>query len=193
MNEIPGYPRTVELVDGGRVELRVMSRQDRDALLTFARALPEEDLRFLRVDLTQADVVDNWMDNLARGVSHAFVANDGSGMVGYATVHRSPVAWSRHLGELRVNVSPAYRGRGLGKVLIAAIFDLARSIGLQKLSAHMMADQTGAQAAFGSFGFVMEALLADYVIDRNDRTHDMVIMSFDVAGHTDHADAPLKL
>jgi hypothetical protein len=28
----------------------------------------------------------------------------------------------------------------------------------------------------------MEALLADCVIDRNDRTHDLIIMSHDVTG-----------
>ena len=53
--------------------------------------------------------------------------------------------------------------------------------------AQMTTDQHGAQAAFRRLGFVPEALLADYVQDRNGLTRDMVIMSFDVDGHTDQA------
>ena len=53
------YPKTVQLPDGDSVELRIMTRDDRDAALGFARALPEEDLQFLRVDLTEESVVDD--------------------------------------------------------------------------------------------------------------------------------------
>ena len=46
----------------------------------------------------------------------------------------------------------------------------------------MAADQKGAIQVFEKLGFKMEALLADCVIDRNDMTHDLIIMSFDVTG-----------
>ncbi len=193
MHQLAGYPKSLQLPDGGSVQVRQMSAADRDAALAFARALPEEDLRFLRVDLTEASVVDDWMRNLDSGHSTSLVAYDADGLVGYATVHRNPASWTRHLGELRINVSPAYRSRGLGRRLIASIFDVARDIGLQKLSGHMMADQSGAQAAFRRLGFVPEALLADYVIDRDGRTHDLVIMSHDITGHTDRADGVLRI
>ena len=97
------------------------------------------------------------------------------------------------MGEVRVNVSPAYRSRGLGRVLTAQIFDLAGGLGLRKLSAHMTSDQSGAQAAFRRLGFVPEALLADYVQDRSGATRDMVIMSFDMEGHTDQAIGTLQI
>ncbi|MEM7081065.1 MAG: GNAT family N-acetyltransferase, partial [Pseudomonadota bacterium] len=101
------------------------------------------------------------------------------------TVHTNPTSWTRHMGEIRVNISPNYRSRGLGRVLIANIFDLAATQGLQKLTAQMTSDQRGAQAAFRKLGFVPEAHLADYVLDRNGRSRDMIIMSFDIDGHTD--------
>ena len=187
------YPKTLQLPDGASVELRLMTSEDRDAALAFARALPEEDLQFLRVDLTEESVVDDWIANLARGATHSIVAYDSAGLVGYASVHSNPTSWTRHMGEVRVNVSPEYRSRGLGRALTAHIFDLANGLGLRKLSAHMTADQSGAQAAFRRLGFVPEALLADYVQDRNGQTRDMVIMSFDMQGHTDTAVEVLKL
>jgi L-amino acid N-acyltransferase YncA len=187
------YPRETKLPDGGSVEVRLMSADDRDAVLAFAKGLPEEDLLFLRVDLTEPGVIDEWIGNLENGSSTSLVAYDQNGLVGYATVHRSPARWTRRVGEIRVNVSPEYRARGLGRRLISQIFDLARSQGLRKLMANMTTDQPGAQAAFRKLGFVPEALLADYVEDRNGLARDMVIMSYDVDGHSDQAAELLRV
>lgn len=187
------YPKKVQLPDNTGVELRRMTTADRDGVLAFARALPQEDLLFLRVDLTDEKVVDEWVQNVDTGHSLTIVAYDDNGLVGYAAIHRNPASWTRHLGEVRVNVNPAYRSRGLGRVLTSHVFDLAGELGLQKLTAHMTSDQRGAQAAFRRLGFVPEALLADYVQDRTGTTRDMVIMSFDIAGHTDQAMGTVKL
>lgn len=170
-----------------------MSAADRDAVLAFARGLAEEDLLFLRVDLTEPAVIDEWVRNLEAGNSTSLVAYDDGGVVGYATVHQSPARWTRRVGEIRVNVSPEYRSRGLGRRLISQIFDLARSLGLRKIMANMTVDQPGAQAAFRKLGFVPEALLADYVEDRNGLSRDLVIMSYDIDGHTDQAAEPLRV
>ena len=56
----------------------------------------------------------------------------------------------------------------------------------------MTVDQHGAQAAFRRLGFVPEALLADYVEDRNGRPRDLVIMSHDVDGLNEFVAAPLR-
>ena len=192
-NIIQGFPRNIVLPGGEAVEFRLMTAADRDAVLAFARGLPEEDLLFLRVDLTEESVVDDWLDNLRSGHSTSLVAYDASGLIGYATVHRDPAPWTRRVGEIRVNVSPAYRARGLGRNLTAQIFDLARSLGLKKLTANMTTDQRGAQAAFRRLGFIPEALLADYVEDRKGNLHDLVIMCYDIDGLTDQMAEPLRM
>lgn len=187
------YPKTVTLSDGAEIEFRLMSAVARKDILKFAQALPMEDLLFLRVDLTQPEVVDDWVQNVKNGVSTTLLAYDSEGMVGYATVHRNVAPWTRRVGELRVNVNQAYRTRGLGKRITAEIFDLARTMGVKKLMANMTSDQHGAQAAFRRLGFVPEALLADYVEDRNGTPRDLVIMSFDMEGHTDLVPEVAKL
>ncbi|MEQ8485004.1 MAG: GNAT family N-acetyltransferase [Pseudomonadales bacterium] len=187
------YPKTVTLPSGPKVELRRMAAQDRDAVLGFARGLPQEDLLFLRVNLTEPGVVDEWVRNVEAGYSTTLVAYDDGGLIGYATVHRNPAPWTRRVGEIRVNVSPGYRSKGLGRVLISQIFDVARGLGLAKLVANMTADQHGAQAAFRRLGFVPEAVLADYVEDRNGRLRDLVIMTYDIEGHTDRVADALRV
>jgi len=188
-----GYPKTVQLGDDGEAEIRVMDAGDREAVLAFARALPERDLMFLRIDITDPAIVDAWLANLSSGAAVSIVAYADGALVGYATVERNPLRWTRRVGEIRVNVAPALRSKGLGRSLTGQIFDLARAMNLKKLVAHMTADQAGAQAAFKALGFVPEALLADHVEDRHGEPHDLVIMSYDVDGHSGHMEHPLRL
>jgi L-amino acid N-acyltransferase YncA len=194
MPNVNQYPRTVSLPDGKSVQLRLMAAADRNGILAFARSLPQEDLLFLRVDITDPAVVEDWIQNTQAGLSTTLLACDPTGaIVGYATVHRTRAPWTRRVGELRVNVGSSYRARGLGRVLTSQIFDLARGLGLRKLMANMTTDQRGAQAAFRRLGFFPEALLADYVEDRNGTSRDLVMMSYDIGGHTDHVDEPLRI
>jgi L-amino acid N-acyltransferase YncA len=187
------YPHDVKLSDGGSANLRIFSKSDKDAVVNFARNLPEDDLLFLRVDITEPAVVDNWIANVEAGVALSIVAYDDEGVAGYATVDRNPARWTRRVGEIRVNVAPRCRAKGLGRHLTAQIFDIARTLDLKKLMANMTIDQIGAQAAFKRLGFMPEALLADYVEDRNGDPRDLVIMSYDVEGFTDQVDEPIHL
>ena len=76
------YPKSVTLPDGAKVEIRLMTATDRDEILAFAQALPEEDLLFLRVDLTQPDVVDTWITNMESGLSTSLVVYDDKSLIG---------------------------------------------------------------------------------------------------------------
>ena len=187
------YPKSITLPDGEKAEIRLMTADDRDAILAFAQALPQEDLLFLRLDLTQPEVVDEWVKNIATGHSTTLVGYADDDLISYASVHRNPAPWTRRVGELRVNVSRDYRTRGLGKSMISEIFDVARNLGLRKLMANMTSDQHGAQAAFRRIGFVPEAILTDYVEDRNGVSRDMVIMTYDIDGHSDQVAGVVKI
>lgn len=186
------FPQTLEL-DGQAIEVRAMTPADRDAVLAFAQALPEEDLLFLRVDLTDPEVVDGWIANVQSGLSTSIVAYDDEGLVGYASVHKTKARWTRRVGELRVNVAGKYRGKGLGRFLTNRIFDIARAEGLKKLMGNMTTDQRSAQAAFRRLGFVPEAVLADYIEDRSGTPRDLLIMSYDIDGHSDSLDEPARI
>ncbi len=174
------YPMNLKL--GGRnIELQMMSAQDRDAIIAFVRSLPATDLLFLLVDLTQQAAIDEWIEQLEAGYSTAIVAYANRRLLGYASVHREPQAhWTRRVGEIRVNIASDCRGIGLGKALVGHIFELANSMSLRKLVAHMTVDQPGARVSFERFGFVQEALLTNYVEDRQGNPHDLIIMSCDV-------------
>ena len=178
------YPRNVELANG-TLTLRLMTAADRDAILAFARKLPPDDLLFLRLDITTSTGVDEWVSNIDAGRTVTVLAEDDGEVAGYASIHHNDITWSRHVGEIRVIVGPDYRARGLGRRLTDEVFAIARDLGLAKITAQMTPDQKGARATFERLGFQPEALLADFVVDREGKTRDLLVMSHDVAGFTD--------
>ena len=186
-------PAQVGLDDGREMTIRLMTAEDRQLILDFAASLPEHDLLFLRVDITQPDVVDGWLARIGEGFATSLVATVEGRIAGYATVERNPARWTRRVGEIRVNVGPELRGHGLGRHLTSRIFSIAYGLGLKKLMAHMTPDQLGAQAAFKRLGFQPEAVLADYVEDRAGIPRDLLIFSYDVDGLNDQANRPLRL
>jgi L-amino acid N-acyltransferase YncA len=176
------YPSKLNLRGHPTVKLRLMEPGDRDRIVAFARSLPPNDLLFLRTDITEPAIVDDWMRTLERTGSVAVIAEIGGELVGYAALHIDQPRWTRRVGEIRLQVLPAYRGIGLGRGLATRIFELGQSRGIKKMAAMMTPDQTGARAAFERLGFQVEALLQDWVVDRDGRPRDLLIMSHDLEG-----------
>jgi RimJ/RimL family protein N-acetyltransferase len=181
------YPRSVEL-GSQTATLRLMTPADAERLVAFARALPADDLLFLRTDITDPAVVARWVEDLRGGRTVTVLAEVDGAVAGYASLHGSETTWQRHLGEIRLQAGPRHRGQGLGRALAGEMFAVAREIGLRKLVAQMTADQRGAVATFERLGFRPEALLQDFVIDRAGRTRDLIVMAYDVEGLTEHLD-----
>jgi L-amino acid N-acyltransferase YncA len=169
--------------------LRLMEPSDRDTILNFGRSLPDHDLLFLRTDVTDPKVIDEWVENLKKGRTITVMAEGEDGnLLGYASLHHNEVLWTRHVGEIRVMLKPELRGFGLGKALANEVFAIAKDLGLQKVMVQMTTDQRGARGMVESLGFRPEALLADFVIGRDGRTYDLLIMSYDMTGFSDSAE-----
>jgi L-amino acid N-acyltransferase YncA len=175
------YPRTVTLGDGKQVSLRLMVPADAHRLHAFARSLPKDDLQFLRVDITRMVVVLHWGQNIKAGLTVTVLAEKDGEVVGYASMHNDQVSWQRHLGELRVQVGPAYRSHGLGTALGQEIFAIAPQMEVEKIVAQMTPNQQQAMALVKRSGFRQEAVLHDFVIDRDGRKNDLIVMTCDVA------------
>jgi L-amino acid N-acyltransferase YncA len=166
-----------------------MEAADKQKVLSFAQSLPLDDLLFLRTDITEPALVDEWIGNLEKGATMTVLAQVDGELAGYASLHLDQAHWTRRVGEIRVQVGVLYRGVGLGKQLAAQIFRLGQARGLKKMAAMMTPDQVGARAAFEKIGFSVEALLQDWVVDRKGRPRDLLIMSHDLEGLSDHVTA----
>ncbi|SCX73889.1 GNAT family N-acetyltransferase [Variovorax sp. EL159] len=174
------YPRSV-VTSEGNIVLRLMAADDAPAVLAFAQALPAHDLLFLPRDITQPKVMNAWVRAVERGDIDSLLAVRGDAVLACAAVIRDPHSWSSHVAELRVLAAPELRGSGMGHRLAREVCALAIERGAEKLVARMTVDQRSAIAVFQALGFRPEALLSKHVKDRQGVTHDLVVLSHDVA------------
>jgi ribosomal protein S18 acetylase RimI-like enzyme len=157
------------------MEIRPLTRDDASALERFLERVPEGDRTFFKEPVDDPAVVATWFDAPGTRV----VAVDDGEIVGYVAL--IPLqGWSSHVGEVRVVVDAAARGRGIGRALARhAVLD-AVNAGLSKMVIEVVADQEPAIAMFRSLGFDPEALLKDHVRSRDGELHDLMILAHSV-------------
>ena len=169
------YPRTVALGDGRTVTLRLMTPDDVEAVLDFAKSLDPDELLYLRVNITEPGVVERWAHYIETGRTETVLALDGDSVVGEASLLHNRTSWTRHLGEIRLQVTPPYRRCGVARLLTAEVEWIARTLNLRMLTARMTLDQTAAQAFFRRIGYQREAVLWDYVMTADGKTRNLLV------------------
>jgi len=170
------FPKTVKL-SGTDFAFRLMTAHDRAAILKMAVQLEEADLYFMRGDITQPEMVDEWVDDVESGRALTILVEDRGKIVAYGTLHYNQIYWNRHLAEVRIMVSSGYRNRSLGTEITNELMRLAKERKFDKVLSFMAAEDKGAQKMLEGAGFRAEALLSDWIKTRDNQTHDLVIMS----------------
>ena len=146
----------------------------RPALVDFVAAITERDRAFVDRTLISQVKVASWTQAVPERRLVA-VEDDGS-VSGLVTV--SPgVGWSSHTAEIRLIVRSDRRQGGVGRALAAAGIELARSMGIEKLTVETMAANAGGQATFAAHGFAVEARLPGHVRDDAGTLQDIVLLS----------------
>jgi L-amino acid N-acyltransferase YncA len=168
---------------GRTVVLRPLASGDRERMVAFARALPEDDLLFLERDITQPAEVDAWIRDASEGRLVTLLAWEDDVVVGYATFALGSARWTRHVAELRVVVAQSARGIGIGRLLLELAFETVLSVGATKVIARMTPDQADALRLFQRLGFAEEAVLRDHALGANGCTHDLLVLSFHTRMH----------
>lgn len=138
--------------------------------------VPRGEYLFLKDDIADPDVMDRW---LAQDAAHVFLAYLEDDLVGLLAVIRG-IGWSSHVGEFRMVVDPAARGRGVGTALARRGLVAAMRAGLKKVSVEILAEQEAVAALFARLAFTPEALLVDHVMDDQGQLHDLLVLSHPV-------------
>jgi RimJ/RimL family protein N-acetyltransferase len=174
-------PCIVQLRNGTGATIIPVEASDGGELLKFYRAMPEEDRLVLKDDVTTADWLDRFLAKLRSGEALSVIGRSGGQICGEATLYRTLHGWSRHVGEIRLNVNRAARGQGLGLALARQIVKLAIDRGIDKLVAHMVESQSAAKRTFEKLGFHKEAELPGHVTDIHGKKRDLLIYANDVS------------
>lgn len=178
---LEGYPREITLRDGTTLTLRPVEAGDREALLAFYRALPEEDRLFLRDDVTSQEWADRFIGSIDYTTVIPLLAEAGGKLVANGTLYRTLHGWTTHVAEIRLAVARPYQRRGVATAMLRELVRLATALGVEKMIANVVDNQVGAIRAFGKLGFEREAVLKGHVKDIHGMKRDLVVMSNDVS------------
>ncbi len=179
---IPGLPVEHLAEDGSRIEIRPLQPDDHGALLQFFKEIPAADRFFLKDDVTDPEIIEQWIANLDYSRALPLLALDGEQIVAEGILHHQRSGARRHTGEVRLVVHPAYRDKGIGRGLLHKLAELAQQEDVTQLLFEIVADkEEAARRAAMLVGFNPVAVLAKLVRDRDGAAHDLVLMQMNVA------------
>jgi RimJ/RimL family protein N-acetyltransferase len=165
------------LRDGRTVVLREPTMQDQERTRRFFLALPPEDQRYLRADVTRREVVERRIRQAQAGGACWIVALVEDEIVADGALEFSRQTRTRHLGEIRVIVAPDYRGLSLGTLLIEELLLAAQRCEVQKVVLKMALPQIAARQICERLGFQLDAVLPDNIRHPAGRGPGAVVMS----------------
>lgn len=169
------YRKFINTNSGKRVLLRPLLEEDQKRLYDLFSAAPAEDLKYLKDDLKNPAIIERWVSNLNYDHVLPLVAHCDDKLVGDCSLHLGRRNL-RHMGVVRIFLSPDYRGVGLGTKMIQEIEEVARKKDLMFLVAEIILDHVGLVKAFRRLGYDLRCTLDDYFIDRENKTHDVAIL-----------------
>lgn len=169
-----------KLKDGTEVTIRRLMMEDLDLLMEFFLALPMEDRKYLKFDVTDRKAVQRRLRRVESGDDIRVVAVHGGLIIASGVLELSGEAWSKHQGEIRLIVARPFQQRGLGAIMIRELYFIAVQNNLQTIVAKMMRPQVGAQKIFRRLGFRDDSLMPDFVKDIKGESQDLIVMTCDV-------------
>jgi RimJ/RimL family protein N-acetyltransferase len=172
----PRVEKTVSLKDGQEVMIRNMRPADVEASYAFFNELPEEDRRYLRVDVTRRDVVERRTTEIDIGRVDRLVAVVGDEIVADGALELQGHGWGDSIGEIRLMVARPFQHLGLGTLLARELYYLALQHKLDRIVVRVMRPQSRAHRIMKRLGFKEEFLIPDHVRDQDGTWQDLIIM-----------------
>jgi len=171
------YPWTGE-IHGKKFTFRPMTKEDRAVIVDFTAGLPHSDILFLQSDITKPEVIDEWVGAVERGRAFVLLAfNSANEIAGYASLYHNETSWARHQIEIRMFVSRPYRSTGVGKHLAGEITAVAEEQDIEIIMVNVPREHPHIRVMLEKKGFTVQALLTDWLMDTDGKTHDLLVMA----------------
>ena len=170
-------PCNFTLKDGRTALIRQANPGDAEGLLAHVNEITAEGifLQTERVDKSAAEEME-WISGFDGLSKLLIVAEVDHRLVGSADIRRGPQVKNAHVAELGIALSKGARGQGLGRAIIEAMIDWARSVGIRKLFLGVFHTNERAIALYRVLGFEDEGRLRGQVILEG-QPADLVLMS----------------
>jgi RimJ/RimL family protein N-acetyltransferase len=169
------------LRNGQVVAIRPLQASDEAAVVSFFTSLPRDRTEYQRGHLCEPELAQQFVRGHSAGDRWSLLGCDEAGtVVGMVTVHSAGSGWRRHVGEIRVVVSPSLARQGIAAALVGVAAELARARGLQMLHALVLDSQPALRQAIERLGFHEEAVLQNHAMNDAGETQDLFVYVADV-------------
>ena len=168
------------LRDGTEITIRNITMDDLENYMKFFRSLPPKDRKYLRINVTDDNLIKERIKQIRSGNFFRIVALKDDQIVASGALELYADDWHKHHAELRVIVSSPYQRRGLGLIMSRELYLIAAQHDVKKVIAKMMRPQIGAVKILKKLGFKEEHLIPKYVQDQDETAQDLVIMTCDM-------------
>jgi RimJ/RimL family protein N-acetyltransferase len=172
----PRVNKRVSLKEGGEVLIRNMRPKDVDMSFDFFCQLPEDDRRYLRVDVTKRELVERRTTELDSGRVDRLVAVADDRIVADGSLELQGHGWGDSIGEIRLMVARSHQHLGLGTLLARELYYLGMQHKLDRIVVRVMRPQSRAHRIMKRLGFKEEFLIPEHVRDQDGAWQDLIIM-----------------
>jgi len=168
--------KVVQLKDGTEVLIRPMRKKDIDKSFIFFQALPAEDRKYLRRDVTRREVVEERIHRMQSGSVKRLVAVLDDKIIADSALELETYEWKSHISEIRLIVARPFQSKGLGTLLAYELFWLAAKEKVEQIVIKIMGPQIAARRIFERLGFKEDTTLSEYVKDQSGSKQDLIIL-----------------
>ncbi len=172
--------KKMTLKDGTEITVRELTLDDLENLMKFYTSLPLNDQKYLRIDVTNKEIVKNRISDALNKKDIRLAVLHNSHIIATGALELSHDDWRKHHGELRFIVARDFQHKGIGLMLARELYNLAVENGVKKLVVKMMKKQKSAMNLVKKLGFSHEIVIPDYVTDKSEKLQDLVIMTCDM-------------
>src|SRR5437867_1340148 len=143
------------------IAVRFASLDDAPAICTIYNQGIEDRLATLVTELRDSDERRRWLGS--RGPRHpVVVAESGTQVIAWASLNSfNPRQCYDHVADISVYVERSWRGKGVGRMLLARLLELGRSVGFHKLVLACFPTNKPGRALYERMGFVPVGVYRD--------------------------------
>lgn len=174
---LENYPKEIILKDGAGVTVRPLQQGDEDLLFQMYNRLAQEDRWFLDADVSNIETIGSWVrERDKKGLISIVGVLEGK-IIAHAILIWRDYGAKSHIGKIRITVDPSFRERHLGTWILLDLHNVAISIGLELLVMRLVQDRDSyVIRGVRRLDFSEEAVLKNYVKDREGNPHHLLIM-----------------